>query len=207
MTHRNTLRVASALLALIGSAACATTIVKRSFDDLCARAEVVFCGTVTTVQAQRDPDSGTIHTYTTFDHIEWIHAPTPPNADTYTLRTLGGTLGDERLRVDGMPRFTPGRRYLLFIRGNHRAVCPVVGWSQGCFRVTTGTDTAGNPATAGVETYAGRRLISAGPGGLVTEANAAGPAPRATALTLQRFTEAVRAGIRRTAGRRGADPP
>ncbi len=50
--------------------------------------------------------------------------------DRLTLRQPGGTVGDITTTVDGMPRFTPGERALVFLRGPaDRAT--VVGLTQG----------------------------------------------------------------------------
>ena len=56
------------------------------------------------------------------------------HGDTYVLRVLGGTVGEETIIVGGAPRFTRGgRKYLLFIKGNGMAMFPMVGADQGMF--------------------------------------------------------------------------
>ncbi len=186
---RRTAMTACVTLAIAGAGALGTTLVKRSFNDLCARADVVFRGTVATVESRLDATSGVIHTYTTFENIEWIHGEGTP--EQYTLRTLGGTAGGERSIVDGMPQFEVGDRYLLFVCGNGRVVCPVVGWRQGCFRIHD--DASGTR----VETYGGRRVMSAGINGLVTEPPSTGTSARVRPVRLDGFVAAIRSGIER----------
>jgi hypothetical protein len=52
-----------------------------------------------------------------------------------TLRMLGGRVGEERLQVDAMPELAEGDRLILFIQGNGRNVCPLVGWGHGAYRI------------------------------------------------------------------------
>ena len=66
----------------------ATTVRKVSFDRLCARAEVVFVGVVTSVESRRAEGSDTIHTYTNFRQVERIVGD--DSDGNYTLRQLGG---------------------------------------------------------------------------------------------------------------------
>ena len=97
----------------------ATTVRKVSFDQLCARAEVVFSGVVTSVESRRAEGSDAIHTYTTFSQVEWIVGGDA--SDSYTLRQLGGCVGQDCLNAGGMPRFEIGRRYVLFVREPRRS--------------------------------------------------------------------------------------
>ena len=63
-------------------------------------------------------------------------------ADTLTIRTAGGTEGDVRVTVEGMPEFKLNQRYILFLRpGFDSAADPISGVNQGYFQVTTNRDT------------------------------------------------------------------
>jgi hypothetical protein len=53
-----------------------------------------------------------------------------------TLEMLGGTVGDSTMSVPGMPRFEVGDRDLLCVE-RAGALFPVVGASQGRFRIVT----------------------------------------------------------------------
>jgi hypothetical protein len=52
-----------------------------------------------------------------------------------TLEFLGGTLGDESLEVDGMPKFTVGDRGIVFVQNNGRQFCPLVRLGHGRYRI------------------------------------------------------------------------
>jgi hypothetical protein len=56
-------------------------------------------------------------------------------ASTLTLRFYGGHTGGGVIAVPDMPRFTLGERDVLFVAGNDRDVCPLVGVWQGRFYV------------------------------------------------------------------------
>ena len=60
-----------------------------------------------------------------------------------TLEFLGGQVGNQVLKVPGVPQFVNGERYILFSASPDRAlVCPVLGLDQGALRVIH--DDAGN---------------------------------------------------------------
>ena len=44
-------------------------------------------------------------------------------------------MGDRTQRIVGMPEFHAGDIEILFVRGNHTDLCPLVGMQQGRFRV------------------------------------------------------------------------
>jgi hypothetical protein len=56
-------------------------------------------------------------------------------AQRVTLRLLGGQVGDETLQVDAMPELQVGDDVILFIDGNGRRICPLVGWGHGVYQV------------------------------------------------------------------------
>ncbi len=142
------------------SDALATSIAEVKFGEMCHRAESIFWGTCVGIESRRDVSSGNIYTYTRFEDVEWVKGEIGSsdggssgggsgdggssdggadaggpgeNGSTFELRTFGGEVDDERLTVQGMPRFEIGKRYVLFVQGNYRNVCPVIGWHQGCF--------------------------------------------------------------------------
>ncbi len=172
-----------------------TVIVERTFDEACARAEAVFCGRAVSVESRRDADGGGIHTFVTFDQLDWIEGD--DSAQTYTLRLLGGAVGGESLVVQGMPRFVVGRRYVLFVRGNNRAPCPLVGWHQGCFGVAE----SANGAAPGVVRYDGRPVLSISQGKVISEGSPQAGLRFATPMTLARFSALIRE--RRSMGSEG----
>lgn len=55
------------------------------------------------------------------------------------LEFLGGTVGNQRQEVSGVPMFDIGDRAVLFVSGT-RAVSPIVGHMQGRFPINVGPD-------------------------------------------------------------------
>jgi len=55
------------------------------------------------------------------------------------LRVPGGVVGRFAQDYPGIPAFQTGQRYLVFIRGNQHDFFPVVGISQGVFRILSNT--------------------------------------------------------------------
>lgn len=124
--------VALCSLTLFAAAARATSVVTKSFQQLCAEADVIFVATVTDVRSQwSDPNHRAIETVVSFGDVALTYGPP---ADATTLRLSGGELDDIREEVAGVPQFTVGERVLLFVRRQH-AVSPIVGLNQGCFRI------------------------------------------------------------------------
>lgn len=109
----------------------AMTVVNRSFPELVARAEQIVVGTVTDVREGPD-DRGAPCTWVTFADLVVLKGDV---GSTLTLRLLGGASGPNVARIPDMPTFTPGQRLVLFVAGNGRDICPLVGVWQGRFHV------------------------------------------------------------------------
>jgi hypothetical protein len=123
-----------ASLALSLSPIAATTVIPPTFDQLVGQAEIIFQGTVAEVHsvwsgegAQRHIDS-----YVTFK-VEESMKGTP--GTSYTMRLLGGTVGDETMEVTDSPKFNIGDRDILFVEHNGEQFVPLVGIMHGRFRV------------------------------------------------------------------------
>jgi hypothetical protein len=116
------------------SAAKATTVIPPTFEQLVDQADVIFQGTVTEVRsvwsgegAQRHIDS-----YVTFQIEDSIKgAP----GSSYTIRMLGGTVGDETMEVTDSPKFQIGDRDILFVEHNGEQFVPLVGINNGRFHI------------------------------------------------------------------------
>jgi hypothetical protein len=109
----------------------ATTLIPMDFADLTANAELIFVGTVSDIQAERAVD--TIYTHVTFADLHVLKGSHPGEA--IGVRLMGGSVGSERVQAFGMPQFVIGERSLIFLAGNFRHVCPIVGWGQGRFKI------------------------------------------------------------------------
>lgn len=132
-----------------------TTIVPVDFMDLVTESEIIFTGTVVNVEAQWGMN-GRIYTNITFDNLQIIKGIHPEN--TIVMELAGGIIGEYHSKVAGMPEFQVGGKHLIFLKGNRKYICPIVGWGQGKFNIvldrTTGTeiilDDNNNPVT-GIE--------------------------------------------------------
>jgi len=135
-------RSAKFLIALLASLACAMPPVHamvaahRDFPELVARAEQIVIGTVADIHEEQD-DVGAPSTLVTFSDLTVLKGDV---GATLTLHLYGGTAGDVAVHISDMPSFAVGERAVLFVAGNGRSVCPLVGVWQGRFRVRQGTD-------------------------------------------------------------------
>lgn len=112
----------------------ATTVIPPTFDQLVQQAEVIFQGTVTNVRSVWEGEGAQRHidTYVTFQVQESVKG----NAGaSYTIRMLGGTVGDETMEVTDTPKFNVGDRDILFVEHNNEQFVPLVGIKNGRFRI------------------------------------------------------------------------
>jgi hypothetical protein len=128
-------RAAILLLALCGIvAAQATTIVPPTFEEMAARADLIFVGTATNSRSEwrTNGTDRAIFTLVTFNTQEVLKGPQTPSV---TLQFLGGTMGEVSLDVAGVPRFFSGERVILFVENNGAQFCPLVGVFHGKFAI------------------------------------------------------------------------
>lgn len=167
-----------------------TTVIPPTFDQLVAEARTIFVGDVISRRSVMDNSSRgrSIRTIVTF-RVEDVWKGSV--SAVTQLEFLGGTVGDETMRVAGMPVFTVGQRSVLFVTGAARSISPLVGLSSGRLRIERGT----GDGIDRVRTNDGRSL------GAVTELGAQ-RLPSFQAITPMRLSDlaaAVRA--RQGAGR------
>lgn len=112
----------------------ATTVVPPTFDELVKEAEVIFEGTVTKVESQFIGQGADRH-IVTFVTLAVNDALKGEAAGTYTMRMLGGTVGDETLAVSDAPKFQVGDRDILFVENNGKQFIPLVGIMHGRFHL------------------------------------------------------------------------
>lgn len=170
-----------------------------SLDQLTGRAAAIVVSTVTGRRAEWEHygSSRLIITRVTMEVEQALKGSAPR---TLTVEVLGGTIGDETLRVSHVPEFRVGERDVLFLNNAPHAVSPLVGSDQGRFRVM---NEAGS-GTARVLTVGFAPLVSAdaigssasmqGDGGLVRSMSAA--------LSLSDFVTLVRDRVRQLERRR-----
>jgi hypothetical protein len=143
-THRRSppcwIRIGTLFAAIVTAAGAvdATTLLKKNLDDLVREADAIVVGTVSEIQAQSDAGGG-IHSFVTLANLQVIHGDYQD--DSLTLRFEGGRVGQDVRFIIGSPQFQPHDRVLVFIQGNGQYLVPVVGWTQGVFRLTFDPDT------------------------------------------------------------------
>jgi hypothetical protein len=178
--------IAAALLALLLAVpldrAGATVVVAKKFDELCAEADLVFVGTVATVESRwSDPQRQAIETVVTFTDLTWLRGG--PQAEV-VLHFAGGERDGLHEAVAGVPEFAAGERRVVFARNGH-FVSPIVGFNQGLFRVVDGP---GGPVVLDAE---GKAVTAVGRAALQRGA----ADDRAAALPLDAFLARIRAQL------------
>lgn len=122
-------------------AARATSVVAPSFPELVGEAQTIVRAKVTAVRCAwvDTPQGRAIKTFVTLAVQKRLKGEA---ADEMVLQFLGGEVGGQGMRVEGMPRFAAGEVTILFIEGNGVQLCPLVGMMHGRYRVLTETQTA-----------------------------------------------------------------
>jgi hypothetical protein len=112
----------------------ATTVEPPVFDEMVGRSDYIVRASVRGVSSEKQIDSlgRRIVTYVKLNLLEVV-AGTPPAE--ITLELLGGKVGDEEMRVEGMPEFKVGDEDILFVSGNGKTICPLYGMMHGRYRV------------------------------------------------------------------------
>jgi hypothetical protein len=167
----------------------AASVVAPTFDAMVTRAQSVFVAETLDVRSRWVSTSSgrAIVTVVTFKVIRTLKGELGGQTQ---LEFLGGTVGEYRMEVPGIPRFRVGDEDVLFVDERGQPVSPVVGFMHGRFRVLE------EPGT-------GRRLVARhdfAPLVSVSEIGAATPAPRvasARALSLAAFEDEIVRAVRR----------
>ncbi len=112
----------------------ATTVIPPTFEQLVQQAELIFQGTVTASRSVWEGEGGDRHieSYVTFQIEDNVKGQA---GASYTIRMLGGTVGDETMEVTDTPKFEVGDRDILFVEHNNDQFVPLVGISHGRFHV------------------------------------------------------------------------
>jgi hypothetical protein len=185
-----TLALAAALAAVIPAAAPrAASVIAPTFDAMVARAQTVFVGRTVDVRSRwvSTPSGRAIVTVVTFDVVRTLKGEL--GAQTQ-LEFLGGTVGEYRMEIPGMPKFRVGDEDVLFVDERGDPVSPVVGFMHGRFRVLEDAGTR----RRSVARYNFEPLAD------VKDIGAATPAPRvpsARALSLAAFEDDITRAVRR----------
>lgn len=179
--------LAALTLCLPASAALAASVVPMTVATLADHAGQVVSGEVTAVESYWTGRPARIESRVTFESVSYLKGAHPGAGDTFALTVPGGRVDTFEMRLEGAPRFEVGQSWLLFVLPAYRTH-PVVGISQGAFRIARDAD--------GVERVErdGRAVLGLDGQGFVRLADAAraeGDAPHPAALTRGEFVELV----------------
>lgn len=126
----------------------AASVLPLGLERLHGDAEHIFLGTCVANESRFDADSQMIATFTTFR----VDTPLKGTRESsFTFKQVGGATADGTLVVPGVPKFEPGKEYLLFLPpASNLGFSSPIGLEQGSFSVYR----------SGGETYAsnGRQL-------------------------------------------------
>lgn len=128
------------LALMFGVPAQAASVVPLYLDEIVDQSAVAFQGTCTGNRSERDPHTGMVVTYTTFEVHDVLKGEI---GSVYTVKQMGGVLPSEGLgfKMEGVPTFEEGRGYVVFFAGVSRlGFSSPIGLSQGRFSVIADRD-------------------------------------------------------------------
>jgi hypothetical protein len=134
--------------------ACATTAFPLGLDDLTTHATYIFAGTVADIAVVPKPSAGLISRIS-FTDLRFVKGSYPDTRLVMTIR--GGTLNSTTIRIEGLPEFHRGSRYIVFadsyLGSGDDLYLPIVGLYAGLFQIKNerGSDV--------VQDWAGRSLV------------------------------------------------
>lgn len=134
------------LAIILVSCAHALVTIPLSLEQLTRESDVIVYGRVSGITVQRDSERR-IYSRVELEVLEMWKGP-PPQA-RFTLVHSGGTLGNERVQVTGMPRFAIGEELVAFTVLNPNKEGVLLSLGQGKFRIwrdpVSGLICAANP--------------------------------------------------------------
>ncbi len=109
-----------------------TLVVPIAYSDLLRSSDRIFVGTVKGKISKLEERGQTIRTYVRFTNLSILRGK---GSKEIVLRLEGGTVGEDSLRIPGMPQFVVGGRYLVYESENGKGFSPIAGFHQGVFRI------------------------------------------------------------------------
>jgi hypothetical protein len=124
-------------LALLAQSAAATIVLRVTVEDLAEKATLIVSGEVTEASARWTDDRATINTYVQIRVDKVVKG----QADgTVEVTCPGGAVGDKRVAVEGVPKFTVGEQVFVFLWKNKRGEMLPLGLNQGKFLIEKDPD-------------------------------------------------------------------
>jgi hypothetical protein len=130
MTRARRSILPAAWLLLWTTLAQATTLARLTLDDLVAASAVV--ARVHCLGSESRWEGGEIWTFTNFEVLETIKGAAPR---LIAVRLPGGQVDHWISTVEGVPRFRPGERAIVFLERTRAGDFTIVSWVQGTFRI------------------------------------------------------------------------
>lgn len=111
----------------------AMSVLPLYLDEIVNDAAIAFQGKSLESHSERDPQTGSIVTYSTFEVQEVLKGDV---GATHTIKQIGGKLEGETHQTIGVPTFTVGESYILFLYGvSASGFSSPVGLDQGKFNI------------------------------------------------------------------------
>jgi hypothetical protein len=132
---RNSGAIPFVACSFFGLFALRTTVIPLRVSEIHKKSELIFVGTAGKAKVRFEEGKKTIRTYVPFRVLKVLKGKAPEKG--FRLRLEGGKVGEEVLRVPGMPRFEEGKTYLCFVRGNGKSLSPITGFWQGLLEIRT----------------------------------------------------------------------
>jgi len=121
------------LFFVVGSAK-ATTVIKKSFEQVAQEAELIFEGRVLSKETRLSPINDTPFTYFTLEIIDVVKGEYIEQ--TIELGFMGGPKGDLILKVSDMQMPEVGERGIYFLTTHSKQyIHPLSGWHQGHYLI------------------------------------------------------------------------
>ncbi|MDH5232025.1 MAG: hypothetical protein OEZ58_21310 [Gammaproteobacteria bacterium] len=133
------------LLSTISFNSTAASVLPLDINQVNNQASRIFHGICISNETGFDEESGQTVTWSTFDIIENIKGPA--NEKNYVLKQIGGLDSENGIvfEVHGIPKFTVGNEYVLFLYGKSKiGLSSPVGLQQGHFPVNHANGSVSN---------------------------------------------------------------
>ncbi|MBK8568731.1 MAG: hypothetical protein IPN81_01425 [Nitrosomonadales bacterium] len=99
---------------IIALPARAMSVLPLYMDEIVNDAAIAFQGKALEGHSERDPQTGSIVTYSTFEVQEVLKGEV---GATHTIKQIGGKIQEGINQITGVPTFTVGESYILFLYG------------------------------------------------------------------------------------------
>ncbi|MFZ1545501.1 MAG: hypothetical protein WAT12_00120 [Candidatus Nitrotoga sp.] len=118
---------------LIALPAQAMSVLPLYLDEIVNDAAIAFQGKSLENHSELDPQTNSIVTYSTFEVQEVLKGEV---GATHTIKQIGGELQGKKTQITGVPTFTVGESYILFLYGvSASGFSSPVGLGQGKFNI------------------------------------------------------------------------